>query len=185
DLDRKIVYDHWPRKSLVDHFLQPDLSVEAFQQGDGLVSGFAKSTYEAAVSAEDAKITLELHGKGSVSGFDVEIRKAIEISKDRPNELLIQYQLHNLPESVPLHFGVEFNFATMPGGASDRYFYDAAGTQLGTLDSQQNLKGSERVGLVDEWQGLDVSIESSTVADIWAFPVETISQSESGFELIH
>ena len=107
------------------------------------------------------------------------------ISSDRPNELLIQYQLHDLPQNTPLHFGVEFNFATMPGGASDRYFYGASGSQLGTLDSKQQLENCERIGLVDEWQGLDASLEASIAAGIWAFPIETISQSESGFELVH
>ena len=37
----------------------------------------------------------------------------------------------------------------------------------------------------DEWQGLDVSLELSRKAGIWTFPIETISQSEAGFELVH
>jgi len=73
----------------------------------------------------------------------------------------------------------------MPGGASDRYFYDTTGTQIGTLDSQQQLAASDRIGIVDEWQGLDVSLELSEPTGIWTFPIETISQSESGFELVH
>ncbi len=185
DLDKKIAYDKWPRKSLVDHFLQPGLSIDEFQRGDGLVSDFATSTYEASVRRGETEIALELRGRGQAGDYEIEIRKFIVISQDRPNELLIQYQLHGLPQHEQLHFGVEFNFATMPGGASDRYFYDASGSQLGTLDSWQSLDDCERIGLVDEWQGLDVSLELSQAAGIWAFPIETISQSESGFELVH
>ena len=185
NLDEKIAYDKWPRKSLVDHFMQPGLSVDAFRKGDGQVSGFAKSTYEASIRRGDAEIVLELRGRNRLGEFEVEVRKLVVMSKDRPNEMTIQYQLHGLPKNVPLHFGVEFNFATMPGGASDRYFYDSTGSQLGTLDSQQSLSNSERIGLVDEWQGLDVSLEVSQSAGIWSFPIETISQSESGFELVH
>ncbi|MEQ9408426.1 MAG: DUF1926 domain-containing protein [Fuerstiella sp.] len=185
NLDRKIAYDSWPRKSLVDHFLQPNLSLEQFQRGEGLASGLATATYEASVRRSESEIALEMRGRGEVGGTDVEVRKFVVISQDRPNELLIQYQLHGLPQGVPLHFGAEFNFATMPGGASDRYFYNAVGAQLGTLDSWQSLDSAERIGLVDEWQGLDVSLEMSRAAEIWAFPIETISQSESGFELVH
>lgn len=185
DLDKKIAYDKWPRKSLVDHFLRQDTSFDDFRRGDGIAGDFAKSTYEASVRQGENEIALEMRGRGSVDHYQVEIRKFVVISSDRPNELLIQYQLHGLPPGVPLRFGVEFNFATMPGGASDRYFYGASGTQLGTLDSLQQVHDCERIGMVDEWQGLDASLESSLPAEVWAFPIETISQSESGFELVH
>jgi hypothetical protein len=89
------------------------------------------------------------------------------------------------PTDVPLHLGVELNFAAMPGGASDRYFYDGTGQRLGTLDSRLSLENCDRVSLVDEWLGMDVSLESSRPAGIWAMPIETISQSEGGFEAVH
>lgn len=185
NLDQKIAYDKWPRKSLVDHFLQPGLSFEEFKKGEGLVSGFATSTYEAAVRQGDNEVALEMVGRGSVSEFEVQIRKIILMSSDRPNEIVVQYLLQDLPQGVQLHFGVEYNFATMPGNASDRYFYDSEGAQLGTLDSSFALPPCNRIGLVDEWQGIDVSIETSAEASMWTSPIETISQSESGFELVH
>ncbi|MEZ6122254.1 MAG: alpha-amylase/4-alpha-glucanotransferase domain-containing protein [Planctomycetaceae bacterium] len=185
DLDRKIVYDRWPRKSLVDHFMTPGLSFDDFRRGEGVVGGFESSTYEASVRRGDTEISVEMRGRGHVNGSAVEVRKFVTISSDRPNELLIQYQLRGLPPGQPVQFGCEFNIATLPGGASDRYFYGPNGSQLGTLDSLQQLDQCDRIGLVDEWQGIDVSLEISDDASLWAFPVETISQSESGFELVH
>lgn len=185
NLDQKIGYDRWDRKSLVDHVLQSDLSLDAFREGEGTCGDFESATYEASIRRGDTEITLEMRTHGDVNGRNIEIRKSVVISSDRPNELIIRYQLADLPIGEQFHFGSEFNFATMPGGASDRYFYDAEGRQLGTLDSHQDLGHTPRVGLVDEWQGLDVSIEFSEEARLWAFPIETISQSESGFELVH
>ena len=185
NLDQKLVYDHWNRKSLVDHFLQPQLSLGEFQQGAGRLGDFESATYEASVRRGQDEIALEMRGRANVTQHTVEIRKFVVISKERPGELVVQYQLHGLPQNVPLHFGVEFNFATMPGGASDRYFYDSSGAQLGMLDAVQNLSECNRIGLVDEWQGLDVSLELSRHAGVWTHPIETISQSESGFELVH
>jgi hypothetical protein len=40
-------------------------------------------------------------------------------------------------------------------------------------------------GLVDEWLGLDVSLTLSKAGGFWAFPIQTVSQSEGGFELVH
>lgn len=185
DLDQKIGYDHWDRKSLVDHVLTPDLSFDAFRNGEGTCGDFESRTYEASIRRSDSEVTLEMRAHGDVNGREICIRKFVTASSERPNELLIKYVLSDLPVGETFHFATEFNFATMPGGASDRYFYNAEGSQLGTLDSHQNLTSTPRVGLVDEWQGLDVSLEFSEDAQLWAFPIETISQSESGFELVH
>lgn len=185
DLDRKIAYDRWPRKSLVDHFLRPELGAESFRQGEGILSAFSTAPYDASVQRSDDEILLEMTCHGQVSVHEVTIRKTVSMSRQQPGELLIRYQLHDLPQHVPLHFASEFNFATMPGGASDRYFYGASGEQLGTLDAAIDLPETGRLGLVDEWQGLDVSLEWSEDGGVWAFPIETISQSESGFELVH
>ena len=185
DLDRKIAYDRWPRKSLVDHFLQPGLSGEAFRRCEGVLSGFSTATYTSVVRRSDDEVVVEMACRGNVTVHEVEVRKTVAISRHSPSELLIQYQLHQLPQDVPLNFAVEFNFSAMPGGASDRYFYGNSGEQLGTLDAVMDLAPADRLGLVDEWQGLDISLEWSQPGGVWSFPIETISRSESGFELLH
>jgi alpha-amylase len=38
---------------------------------------------------------------------------------------------------------------------------------------------------VDGWLGLDVTIHLSQPAPIWTFPIQAVSQSEGGFELVH
>jgi 4-alpha-glucanotransferase len=42
------------------------------------------------------------------------------------------------------------------------------------------------LNLVDEWLGIDVRLAfNSAHGPLWTFPVETVSQSEGGFELVH
>ena len=89
------------------------------------------------------------------------------------------------PTDLPLHFGVELNFAGLPSGADDRYFHDLAGTRLGQLGTQLDLHDVESLGLVDEWLGIDVTLKANRPSSIWTFPIETVSQSEGGFELVH
>ena len=97
----------------------------------------------------------------------------------------IRYDLSNLPPGEKFHFAVEFNFAGLASGASDRYYYDGNGRQLGQLESVLALKQMDRIGLIDEWLGVDISIEPSVPTDVWTFPIQTVSQSEGGFELVH
>lgn len=185
DLDKKIVYDKWPRKSLVDHFLQPQLSAAAFRRGEGVIGDFATGIYEASIRRGDQKIAVEMRRRGHVGDLAGEIRKIVVMSADRPNELLIQYQVWGFAKEVPLHLAVELNFAAMPGGAGDRYFYDGSGQNLGTLDGTLDLDKKDRLSLVDEWLGMDVGIEASRATGFWTMPIETISQSEGGFEAVH
>jgi alpha-amylase len=156
DLDKKIVYDNWPHKSLVDLFLQPQLTFDEFRRGEGLIGDFATGTYEASIRKGEQKIAVEMRRRGAVSGLTGEIRKIVVMSADRPNEILIQYQVSGFAKDVPLHLAVELNFAAMPGGASDRYYYDSTGQRLGTLDATLDLASADRLSLVDEWLGLDV-----------------------------
>ena len=184
DLDKKIVYDQWPRKSLIDHFLQPGLNGQDFATGAGTIGDFANQAYEASVQRGDSQIAVEMTRCGSVNKLRGRVRKIVVLSADRPSELLVRYELSEFPKDVPLHFGVELNFAAMPGHASDRYFYDSSGNQLGTLDYRLDIESSDRLSLIDEWLGLDIAVECSQGAGFWTLPIETISQSESGFELV-
>ena len=53
------------------------------------------------------------------------------------------------------------------------------------FDGNYSEYEADRIGLVDEWLGLDVSLAASKVGGFWAFPIQTVSQSEGGFELVH
>ena len=95
-------------------------------------------------------------------------------------------RLIEFPPGERFHFAVEFNFAGLAAGASDRYYYDGDGRQLGQLESVLDSKARwTRIGLIDEWLGVDVSLEPSIPTDVWTFPIQTVSQSEGGFELVH
>ncbi|MDA1230792.1 MAG: DUF1926 domain-containing protein [Planctomycetota bacterium] len=185
NLEKKISYDKWPRKTLVDLFLQPRATHAEFLQGNAVIGDFATGVYEASVRKGEQKILVEMRRKGRVSDLNGEVRKSVLLSSDRPNEMLIQYHVTGFPQNVPMHFGVELNFAAMPGGQDDRYFYDGSGQRLGTLDTMLDQHDAERISLVDEWLGLDVSLELSQAGGIWTMPIETISQSEGGFEAVH
>ena len=73
----------------------------------------------------------------------------------------------------------------MPAGPHDRYFYGDDGQSLGTLDTRLDTGPMSRIGLVDEWLGVDAALDSSEPASFWTMPIQTVSQSESGFELVH
>jgi alpha-amylase len=185
DLDQRIQYDKYPRKSLVDLFYDNETALAAVASGQAEVrSDFAAAVYEARIRRNAARIQVQLIRDGFACGLPVRITKGLTL--DAGNSMLeIAYLLENLPQDHPLHFAVEMNFAGLPAGADDRYFHDAEGNRLGQLGSQLDVGDTAGLFLCDEWLGIDVGLTASRPTHFWTFPVETVSQSEGGFELVH
>lgn len=184
-LDQLLQYDAYLRKSLIDHFYEPDLTLEelaACQETE--LGDFVTSPYEHRVRRQGSEVQLILQRSGSVASQSVRLTKEVRLRGDS-DTLEVRYLLENCPRQPRLHFAVECNFAGMAAGADDRYFYTDGRQRQGQLQTLQDLTNTDRIGLVDEWLGLDVSLALSRRGGIWAFPIQTVSQSEGGFEMVH
>ena len=185
DLDKQIAYDRWPRKSLVDHFLRPGVTLEEFQAGNGGVGDFVLGVHETKIRESSRRVETVMSRDGRIGESWIRMTKTVALDAEAGSQLEVTYELDNLVPDEPVHFAVEFNFAAMASGAEDRYFYNSEGQQCGQLQTVQSLQDQTRLGVVDEWLGIDNSLELSKPADIWTFPIQTVSQSEGGFELVH
>jgi hypothetical protein len=184
-LDQRIRYDAHPRKSLLDHFFPPDASIGAIATGEVPELGdFLSGVYEARLRRRPDVVQVQLQRAGLVAGREARITKSITLEAGA-SVLEVTYLLDGLPSDVPLHFAVELNFAGLPARADDRYFYDAARNRLGHLGAWLDLPDADRLGLADEWLGVGVGIKISRPSRFWTFPIETVSQSEGGIELVH
>ena len=189
DLADKLRYDLWPRKALVDHFLGEGVGLERFRRGEGRTGDFATGEYAARLRLDGDRVAAVLSRTGQVDGHPVTITKTIAVDAARPGELDVRYELSDLPEGRTLRLAIEWNFAGMAPGADDRYLYgddgEARGVKLGPLETTLDRPGMSRIGLVDEWLGLDVALELSQPADVWTHPIETVSSSEGGLESVY
>ena len=185
DLDQRLVYDRYPRKALVDHFLAPGTTLDELIACRDVDRGdFAVGTYLARVQRSEGQVAVVMERPGVVDGHPVQVRKTITVEADS-GTLAIHYVLEDLPAHVPLTFAVEINIAALAGHAHDRYYADPTGLRLGMLDARLDRERSDGVALVDEWLDAAVGLAWSEPAALWCFPVETISQSEGGFEGVY
>jgi alpha-amylase len=185
DLDQHLGYDLRMRKMMVDHFWDEHQSVEDVAQAKVLDRGdFADGSYQATIRRNSDRVQVMLTREGNVWGIPIKLTKAITLNSGSDN-LEIAYQLEGIPEGQLLHFGVEFNFAGMPDGQEDRFFSNKSGETLGQLGETLDLKGAGMLQLTDQWLRLNVQLDIAEPTNIWAFPIRTVSQSESGFELVH
>jgi alpha-amylase len=184
-LDQKLVYDAYRRRSLIDHFYEPGVTLSDVSGGRATELGdFVSGVYESRIRRNPERVQLWMSRMGRAGDVNIRVSKGISISHES-SALDIEYALENIPEDFRFLFAVELGFAGLAGNAPDRFFYTASDPNLGTLDSQLALESIDQIGLVDGWLGLDVSLTLSRPAGVWTFPVQTVSQSESGFELVH
>ncbi|MEO1614234.1 MAG: alpha-amylase/4-alpha-glucanotransferase domain-containing protein [Planctomycetota bacterium] len=185
DLDQRLQYDRYPRKSLMDHFYDNDASLESVERGEAAERGdFVDLPFDAKLRRGSDRVQIQMRRAGNAWGIPIAVTKAVTMVAESET-LEITYLLENLPQDRDLHFAIEFNFAGLPSGADDRYFTGAGEQRLGQLGSKLDLHDARELMLSDRWLGIDLGMNIDRDSGIWAFPVETVSQSEAGFELVH
>ena len=185
-LERELRYDLEPRKSLIDHFFDNDVSLTAIQRGEAMERGdFSSGGYTARLRRSSDRVQALLSREGNAWGIPLTLTKGVKLVPDS-STLEIAYQIEGVPPDAELHFAIEFNFAGLPAEAEDRFFYQGdRSDSLGHLGTPLDLLEIRQLGLVDQWLGIDVRLRSSQPGGFWAFPVAAISQSEGGIERIH
>lgn len=190
-LEDRLFYDQYRRSSLVDHFFGSATNLDDVLKCSYDEAGnFIKSRYSIETESTQECLIIKLSRDGLVKynnqNRKINISKTIKIFPNSPF-IEIHYGITNRDQSpVELWFGPEFNFALLAGSAPDRYYQfdqnvtgDLNLASIGTVDSVQTM------GLKDEWMKIDVQLHFNIPAAIWRFPVETISQSEGGFERVY
>ena len=145
---------------------------------------FADGEYSATVRSNPDRVQVLLSKEGNAWGVPLTIKKGVTLDEGS-DTLEITYMIEGLPADRSFHFGVDFNLAGMPDGQDDRFFSNSDGENLGQLGSTLDLKDVQQLSLNDQWLGLAVQLKVDRPSNLFAYPTQTVSQSESGFELVH
>ena len=190
-LQNLLFYDWYRRTSLLDHFLDQETSLFNFSQCQYQEAGdFVTTAYEYSVESNDKSMVVKLWRYGNVRTesklIPVYLEKKIFLEQAE-SVLQIDYAIKNLAESKhSFWFGSEFDFALLAGDAPDRYFIFPGHTlEDARLRSIGEIASAKEAQLQDEWLGISVSVKVDRPATFWRFPIETVSQSESGFERVY
>jgi len=183
-LEKALVYDWHRRISLLDHFLAEDTTLEKFstvayqEEGD-----FVLGNYQYFPKKSARELNLRLYREGRVSGTPIRVDKNLTLFANQ-SVISIEYEINNLgQEKKSLWFAPEFDFSLLAPKADDRY-YEIEGKVLEdkTLASRGEEEGVFGIKLVDNWNRFALSLRWEKTARLWRFPIETVSQSEGGFE---
>jgi len=165
-LDKLLFYDRFPRYCSLEHFINSDSSFEDFLRCRYFENGdFAEGAYQYRVKEKGKEAEIAFERNGLVASQAVNLSKTFNT---RGTDLAGMYSVGNLDKEKSLDsiFGIEFNLSVFDA--------DLAGKrEIGAINS---------VEINDSWHNLKINFSWDKKANLWVFPVETISDSESGIE---
>lgn len=186
----RLVYDRYRRACLVDHLLEKDIDIIRFSSFNFSELGdFAGHPYRCSMRKGNEHVQLTLRRKAPLirkGFFPVEIVKDIRMTYDNPS-LEIGYSLVNPSgEQLEFSFGVEFNFSLLAGASPEVTFSFLGEEEEGLMmASSGSKKGVSGITVRNNLENFSLSLHFGREASAWWFPVETISQSEKGFDLTY
>ncbi|MDH3256668.1 MAG: DUF1926 domain-containing protein [Nitrospinota bacterium] len=193
-LQDKLIYDRFDRYSFMDHYLVSSTTMEQFKNNrhqELLSLAGHEYQWERGDKPVDPQVPFELRLKREDAG-DHFGKKHFIVEKTyrfdpQAAKLDVSYFLHNRGEkSLDFIWLVEHNFTLLAGDAADRTYVlpdgrleDARMVSTGVLPEIQTL------GLRDGYFRFELQLKYSPAVELWRFPVETVSQSEEGFESVY
>jgi len=186
-LQYHLQYDWYTRGSLLDHFFESGVDLTSFMKSEYYEGGdFVLGAYHQHSKKKGEAGTVVLEREGTVEGQAIRVRKEV-IARSGEANVLLRYEILNTgKEELNTSFGSEFNFSLLAGNAHDRYYvipgHSLDKRNLASIGETNNVG---EVSLVDEWLRLRLTLSFSQPAMLWRAPVETVSQSEAGFERVY
>ncbi len=188
-LENKLFRDWYSRASFVDHFLAPATVFDDFYRAEyGEEGDFVTGRYLFDAEVEGGVALVRLSRDGGVwhDGLFQRLRVEKTFSvRAGAQDVRVQYRLTN-PSDVPLtlRFGVETNWGLLGGNGPGAY-YAIAGAEPCSLAAPVQREDMRGLRMVVEWLDMTIALRWPEPAELWCFPLETVSNSEAGFERVY
>ncbi len=185
-LEDKLVYDWFRRAALQDRFMHTDTTPGAHFRADGELGDFVLQPYQATIVEDKRQAEVTLTRDGGVWQDDVfqPVTVSKTVSLDRKSaQMTVSYSVTNRGDSeLSTRFGIENNYG-LEGGQDPLTYFEGLGD--GALPGVAGQASAvTKFALVSDIITVNSKIETvlSESAEIWWFPIETVTQSENGYE---
>ncbi len=185
NLEEYLNYDSYRRVSLIDHFLDKDVTLSDFSKGNyKKVGNFINQPYRHRIRRGKDEVILDLaRGDKVLEELSVNLTKSIRVTA-RNSEFEISYEIKNdSGQNGLIWFGVEFNLSLVGGNQCFCFLPEGEEVKNDKLDGTAEEINCPRITIQDKTCGLEIDLKFSLSCNLWRFPIYTVSSSEGGFEL--
>ncbi len=177
-IEHFLIYDTYQRASLIEHFLPGDTEPESFKKNRYQELGdFLNAVYSYRINKHRDSFEINFNRHGLVSDRAIYLEKTIRFYKTRP-AIDVCY---GLSSGFDGRFGIEFNVSFL-GSPYSRITINDNNVSIDSTMQWQEIKGFQ---LSDDYLNVLVSFDFEEPVDLWHFPIETVSLSESGVERLY
>ena len=185
-LEHKLVYDWYRRAALQDHFFSAEHTPKAYARADGEHGDFITQPYQATLVETKRHAEVTLTRDGGV--WQDEVFQPVTVSKTlrmarKGSDLVVQYTLTNRGDAtLRSRFGIENNYG-LEGGQDPLTYFEGLG-EAALPGAAGQAVAVEEFALVSDIITVNskIATELSKSAEIWWFPIETVTNSENGYE---
>jgi 4-alpha-glucanotransferase len=179
-LERRLKYDRWPRHSFRLLLFPAQRNAQDYENirldENAALAGGEYRVRESGPS----RVTCTFDA--NPDGWSAE--KRFTFSEDEKRfQLICDFSItHAGNTALEMNIGLETVVNLLAPNEPDRYI-EVAGARYPL--SWAGAPPASELHLVDEWQNVRVSIHAPGASDYWVAPIETISESEEGFERVY
>jgi alpha-amylase len=184
-----LIYDGYERRSALVRFLPLDQDPARWRAGGGADLGdFVDGPFRL-VELGPGDVTVVRDGWFTLDGGSpqaVRVEKRISVAGDRLDpSLQVQVSIENRSDQpLRARLGLEWATTMLGGGGNPAAWWEVTG-ERSRHDGHGSAAGIERLGQGNDWLGLAIASTVTPGADAWWAPIETISNSEDGFERVY
>ncbi len=187
-LAARLIYDDYERRSGLLRILPAAATAATWGAGGrGDLGDFVSGPFRITRLDTDRAV-LTRAGSATVDGatFPLEVEIEIAVRGGRLDPSLSESVTVRNPGNRPLaaRIGLEWALTMLGGGGNPEAWWEVAG-ERSRHDGAGAASGIERIGQGNSWLGLAVESAISPAADAWHAPIETVSNSEAGFERVY
>jgi alpha-amylase len=181
-LSRLVVPDGHPRRAAVDRFLPPGTRRHELERGTACdVGDFAGGRYDFEPFRVDGRVGVSMRREGNLGEAGAcAIEKTVWL--DPGGALRVEYRVRPT-RAIDLLFAPEWNLALLTDN-EEFVFVEAGDSGPVSAGARTTHDGPRGVRVTDRLKGVVLTIEPEPACPVWAYPLETASQSEGGLERV-
>ncbi|MCM8766249.1 MAG: DUF1926 domain-containing protein [Candidatus Omnitrophica bacterium] len=162
-----LIYDRYRKGCLLEYFLSHSLSREEFLKGDYKEREQIISSYVVqSINEGEDFLEMTFLKRILLDGLPFAVKKVLSIEAGK-KRVDYQYLIHNQSKYLwEGKLGIEYNFSLWDN----------------TLSLGGERKSGNHIAITDSWFGIEIGMDWDKLGEIWYYPVETVYETETGFE---
>ncbi len=184
-------YDRHERRSGLVHLLPADGSTDVRHFVDATyeeLGDFVEGSFQTITIADD-QLVLRRLGNVGLGGTDrpLVVTKTYRFDGNRMSPTLaLEVEVENPGDSaVSFELAVEWNINLLGGGHNPAAYYDSDSGERSPHDVAGEVASASRLAFGNDYEGVRIEASLEPAARLTWYPVETVSNSEGGFERVY